>query len=247
MPDSMRVLIVDDEPLARDAVRLCLDPLPGFEVVAEASGGEEAVAAIERERPDIVFLDVRMPEVDGFEVLRRIGEGGDVAVIFVTAFGDHAIQAFESEAVDYVVKPFSDDRLIRSARRAARRRSQSLTRTLPDAPSANGGSLYPTRFTIRTRRRIYFVSSAKIDFVSSSGNYVSLHAGGREHLIRMTMGDMERKLDPSVFARVHRSRIVNLDRVSEVRPLPSGDFDIVLTTGATVRMSRRYRERVLGA
>ena len=242
MVDALRVLIVDDEPLARDAVRLCLDPLPGFEVVGEVSGGEEAVDAIREGRPDIVFLDVRMPEVDGFEVLRRVGRREDLAVVFVTAFGDHAVQAFESDAVDYVVKPFSDDRLIRSARRAARRLAVPPASRGADEPSLE----YAARFTIRTRRRIYFVPSTTIGFVTSSGNYVTLHAGGREHLLRMTMVEMERRLDPSVFARVHRSTIVNLNRVVEVRPLPSGDYEVVLTTGTILRMSRRYRERVLG-
>lgn len=226
-------LVVDDEPLARDAIRLAIEPM-GVRVVAEAGDGPSAVEAIVAHQPDLLFLDVEMPGWSGFDVLERLERRANPSVVFVTAYGDHALDAFDAAATDYVVKPFSDARLQRAARRALARRARSG----PD-PS------YPPRFAIRTRRKIYFVATETIDFVEAAGNYVALNAGGRSHLIRSPLTAFERRLDPAVFARVHRSAIVNLNRVAEVRPLASGDFTIVMQSGETVRMSRRFRERIL--
>ncbi|MEM7415628.1 MAG: LytTR family DNA-binding domain-containing protein [Gemmatimonadota bacterium] len=236
MPDltaTPTALVVDDEPLARDAIRLAIEPM-GVRVVAEAGDGPSAVEAIVAHQPDLVFLDVEMPGWSGFEVLHRVERQANPSVVFVTAYGEHAVEAFDAAATDYVVKPFSDARLQRAARRALARR----TRQGPDPA-------YPPRFAIRTRRKIYFVATESIDFVEAAGNYVSLNTGDRSHLIRSPLTAFERRLDPGVFARVHRSAIVNLDRVAEVRPLASGDFTIVMQSGATVRMSRRFRERIL--
>lgn len=231
--DAPTVLLADDEPLAREAVRLALEPL-GVRVVAEVGDGPAAVRAVHEHQPDLLFLDIEMPGCGGFEVLRRLDQETSPEVVFVTAFDHHAVQAFEAAATDYVLKPFSDARLQNAARRALGRKAPAAAR-----------SRYPARFAIRSRRRIYFVATESIETVHASGNYVSLSAEGSTHLIRSPLSAFEHRLDPTTFARVHRSSIVNLDYVSEVRMLSSGDYLIAMKSGETVRMSRRYRDRVI--
>jgi two-component system LytT family response regulator len=221
-------MIVDDEPLARQAVRLLLEPDREVTAITECAG-VEAVDRIRQEKPDILFLDVQMPEVDGFEVLER---AGDVvpAVIFVTAHDEYALRAFEVHALGYLLKPFTDDRL-----RAA------FSRAKEQVCARAGRPAFVRRFLVRTRDRITFVKSEDIDWIEAADYYVSLHAGGRAHLIRQTMSEIERQLDPARFVRVHRSAIVNLERVRDVRPLFRGDCVVVLQDGTQVRLSRARR------
>jgi len=236
------VAVVDDEPLARELVRLLLARDADVAVVAECSGAD-AAAAIAQARPDIVFLDVQMPEVDGFAVLERVGVDAAPVVVFVTAYGDHALRAFAVHAIDYVLKPIDDARF---ATALARAKHQALARRAgePDARLAamlRDGSRWTKRFLVRTRDRLLVVPTDTIDWVEAADYYATLHAAGASHLLRETMAELERRLDPERFVRVHRSAIVNLDRVREVRPLFRGDAVLVLAGGAEVRLSRARR------
>jgi two-component system LytT family response regulator len=222
-------MIVDDEPLARQALRLLLEPDRDVTAISECAG-MEAVDRIRREKPDILFLDVQMPEVGGFEVLER---AGDVvpAVIFVTAHDEYALRAFEVHALGYLLKPFTDARLFASFSRA---KEQVRARA--------GRPAYVRRFLVRTRDRITFVKSEDIDWIEAADYYISLHAGGKSHLVRQTMAEVEKQLDPARFVRVHRSAIVNLERVLDMRPLFRGDRLLVLQDGTQVRLSRARRQ-----
>lgn len=225
----MRVVIVDDEPLARSSIRILLERDPEVDAIVECSG-VEALAAIPRERPDIVFLDVQMPEVDGFDVLERVG---DVipAVVFVTAYDEYALRAFQVHALGYLLKPFTDARLYEELERA-----KQIVR------ARQGSSLYVRRFLVRTHDGLVFVKSEDIDWIEAADYYAAIHAGGRSHLVRQTMADIEKQLDPAKFVRVHRSAIVNLDRVVKMQPLFHGDQTLVLADGTQVRLSRTRRD-----
>jgi len=236
------VAIVDDEPLARELVHHLLARDPDVVVAVECSG-VDAAAAIARTRPDIVFLDVQMPEVDGFAVLERVGVDDAPVVVFVTAYGDHALRAFDVHALDYVLKPIDDARFATALERAKR---HALARRAgePDARLAamlRDGSRWTKRFLVRTRDRLLVVPTETIDWIEAADYYATLHAGGASHLLSETMMELERRLDPDRFVRVHRSAIVNLERVCEVRPLFRGDAVLVLVGGAEVRLSRARR------
>jgi two-component system LytT family response regulator len=225
----VKVLIVDDEPLARQVVRMLVQTDRELTVAGECSG-IDAVEHIERLRPDILFLDVQMPEVDGFDVLERVGADTVPAVVFVTAFDEYALRAFEVHALDYLLKPFDDPRFF-----AALARAKERARVHATATSAR-------RFLIRTRERVVFVKTEDIDWVEAADYYVSLHAGGKSHLLRQTMAEIEKQLDPAKFVRVHRSAIINLDRIEEMSPLFRGDSMLVLKDGTRLRISRARRE-----
>jgi two-component system LytT family response regulator len=252
----IRALIVDDEPLARQGVRVRLEREADIEVVAEADDGAQAVEAIRRHRPDLVFLDVQMPGLNGFQVLEQVARDYLPVVVFVTAHDVHALQAFEINALDYLLKPYSEERFQESLRRVRREldraggpseseRLRSLLETLAAQRLVADRRAFPPRFAVRERDRIVLVRAEDLDAVEAAGNYVSLVVGGRKHLLRLTLADMELQLDPARFARIHRSTIVNFDRVRELRPEPHGDCDVVLESGAVYRLSRAYRERVL--
>jgi two-component system, LytTR family, response regulator len=252
VPRQLRVLVVDDEPLAREGVRLLLARLPDVTVVGEAGDGREAVAAVRRLRPDLVLLDVQMPGPDGFAVVEALASEPLPLVIFVTAHDVHAVRAFDVHALDYVLKPIVPARLADAvdraraeiARGAAGRGMEAAT----DRAGADGGPAaapYATRFAVRDRDRFLLVRAADLDWVESAANYVRLSARGRDYLLRGTMAEMERRLDPAVFTRIHRSTIVNTSRIREIRPDPHGDFDVVLIDGRTLRMSRNYRHGLL--
>jgi two-component system, LytTR family, response regulator len=239
----LKVMIVDDEPLARQSIRLLVDMDPELTVAGECSG-IDAAASILRESPDILFLDVQMPEVDGFDVLDEIGPGAVPAVVFVTAYDQYAIRAFEVHALDYLLKPFDDRRFAMAVERAkqqARGTRQGPDERLVQLLSARPGG-YVRRFLVRIRDKVLLIRADDVDWIEAADYYASLHVGGKTHLLRETMTDLEKQLDPERFVRVHRSAIVNVERVQEIHPLFRGDSVLVLQDGTQIRLSRGRRE-----
>jgi two-component system LytT family response regulator len=249
----LRALVVDDEALARTALLRLLKREHDIDVIGHCSDGESAVHSIRQMRPDIVFLDVQMPEMDGFQVVEAIGPEQMPVTIFVTAFDRYAIRAFDSNAVDYLLKPFSADRLSRALTRA---RDRWLGRQDKDAAqrlfSLLGTRLqsdYAQRLTVASNGRILFVSVADIDWIEAEGNYARLHVSRKIYDLRETLQALMDKLDPREFVRIHRSTIVNLKRVREVQPWFQGGHIVVLHSGEELRMSRYQRaavQRLLG-
>jgi len=225
----VRVLIVDDEPLARQSLRMLVESDRELTIAGECSG-IDAVELIARTKPDLLFLDIQMPEVDGFEVLERAGVDSVPAVIFVTAYDEYALRAFEVHALDYLLKPFDDRRFFAALSRA---KAQVKSRTTP---------CYARRFCVRTREKVLFVKADDIEWIEAADYYSSFHIGGKAYLLRQTMAELERQLDPAKFVRVHRSAIVNLERVQEMHPLFRGDGVLVLQDGTRLRLSRARRE-----
>jgi len=253
----IRALIVDDEPLAREGLRLWLGHEPDLEVIGEAGDGESAVSAIVALRPDLVFLDVQMPGLDGFGVLGRVASEHLPAVVFVTSHDRHAVRAFDVHALDYVLKPVRAERLAEAVRRAradlargedraAPERLGALLDALDPAPRAGSPPCALRRFVVRGPSGFSIVRVEDVRWVRSAGNYAELHTARGTHLVRGTMDALERQLDADRFARIHRTIIVGLDEVREVTPTPHGDYTVRLADGATVPMSRTYRGR-LGA
>jgi two-component system LytT family response regulator len=243
---KLLALVVDDEPLAREALRLLLARDPDIET-DEAADGEAALEAIRARPPDILFLDVQMPGMDGLEVLARADPALVKAVVFVTAFERYALQAFDAHAVDYLLKPFDDARFERALRRArdrarasagpsGREHVQALLEAVQAIPAQAA-----RRFLVRTGERLLVVPAPDVDWIGAADDYCELHVGARSHLVRRTMNDMEQSLDPARFARIHRSTIVALDRVREMHPHVRGDWDVVLDDGTVLRLSRTYR------
>jgi two-component system LytT family response regulator len=268
-PDSgrFRALVVDDEPVAREAVHTLLREEPAIEVVGEAASGDEAVKGARRLRPDLLFLDVQMPGRDGFQVLEALGPDVPRGVVFVTAFDEHALRAFDVHALDYVVKPFGRPRFAAAVARAvARLRGEdaaSLRRTLAalvrsQRPAAETGSLaldapgapaHPERLAVRIGSRIVLVPVAEIDWIESDGDYVRLHAGETAHFVAARTQALERLLDPRRFLRIHRSVIVNLERVRELLRDEDGGGAVRLGDGVRLRVARARwdsLERALG-
>jgi two-component system LytT family response regulator len=247
---TLRVLIVDDEEIARQRLRRLLAREDDVEIVGEASDGVHAVDSIRSLAPDLVFLDVQMPEVDGFAVLERLRPHLAPAVVFVTAHDDYALRAFDVHAVDYLRKPFDAMRFKEAFSRARRRvagveaedRSRKLDALLAQVAAHSPRSR--ERLMVRADGRLYFVRIDEIDWVEAAGNYVKLHVGRDTHLMRETMAGIEKMLDPSRFLRIHRSAIVNLDRVREMQPWFSGEYTVILRDGTQLRLSRVYRDRL---
>ena len=252
----IRVLVVDDEPIAREGLVKLLAQDAELEMVGTCEDGDAAIEAIARLDPQLVFLDVQMPELDGFGVIRAIGAESMPAVIFVTAFDQHAVQAFDVAAVDYVLKPFDNARLADAVRRGKAR----VRAARPDGESAIDRLLraadrrdereqrdYPRRIAIREAGRIRFVAVREIDWVEGADYYSRLHAGGRTYLLRETMTSLAARLDPSRFFRTHRSAIVNLERVREIQQSLRGEGTVVLTNGAKVRLARGRRDLLASA
>ena len=239
----LRVLIVDDEPLACQALRLLLEGDREVEIVGECSGADGA-PAVERTRPDILFLDVQMPEVDGFDLLEQIGIDRAPTVVFVTAYGDHALRAFDVHAIDYLLKPVADERF---ARALARAKALALLRRAGEPGDARLGTLLrehsraTRRILVRDRDRTRVIDAETIDWIEAADYYAEIHVGTETHLLRETMNELAQRLDPARFFRVHRSAIVNLDRVREILPLPHGDRELALAGGMRVRLSRARR------
>jgi two-component system LytT family response regulator len=257
----VRVVVVDDEPLARRRVlRLLKEQDDEVEVVAVCATGMQAVEAIRESRPDLVFLDVQMPEMDGFEVLERLGGSALPPVIFVTAYDQYALRAFEVHALDYLLKPFDGDRFRRAFQRGRsqlERRSSvhvgrltglleqlSLERRSLEEKITAQRPQHMEWVMVKARGKIEFLRTVEIDWIEAEGNYVRLHANKRGFLIREKISTLEERLDPDLFIRVHRSTIVNLDRVTELRPLPSGDCIILLRDATELKLSRGYRHKL---
>lgn len=243
---KLRALIVDDMPLSRSRTRRYLADQPGLEIVGECGDAETALAEIARTKPDVVLLDVQMPMVSGLEMVERIPASERPAIIFITAFAEFAIDAFAAHAVDYLLKPFDQERLTQSLTRV---RTALKLRQLESSPEP-AESPYPGRIPVRSGARVTFVQTSTIDWIEAAGNYLTLHCGSDSHFLRETMNQIEGQLDPAIFIRVHRSAIVRVDAVREVLPLPSGDRTLVLHDRSTVTLSRSYRERaraVLGS
>jgi len=248
----IRVAIIDDEPLARQALRMVLETDPEVEVVGDCIG-VDAPALIEREKVELLFLDVQMPEVDGFEVLAALRPGALPATVFVTAHDEYAVRAFEVHAIDYLLKPFDDARLMTALARAKERLArhgaaagQQLLALLDERAQRQS---HVERFLVRERGKVVVVRVEDIDWIEAADYYATLHVGGGSHLIRETMADLETSLDARRFVRVHRGAIVNIDRVREVHPLFRGDCTLVLADGTQVRLSRTRRsefERLFG-
>jgi two-component system, LytTR family, response regulator len=237
----LRAIIVDDEPLARESVRMLLRRDPEVEIAGDCSG-VDAVALIERTSPDIMFLDMQMPEVGGFDLLEAVGADAVPAVVFVTAYDEYALRAFEVHAIDYLLKPFDDARFERGLSRAkerARSRGQKNERL---ADLVRERSRYLKRFLVRVRDKIIVVNADDIDWIEAADYYVSLHVGSKTHLLRETMSELETRLDPERFFRAHRSAIVNIDRVREIHPLFRGDCALLLADGTQVKLSRTRRD-----
>jgi two-component system, LytTR family, response regulator len=247
---TLRVAIVDDEPVARRRMRRMLRREPDVDVVAESGDGRAAIEAIGTHRPDLVFLDVQMPEFDGFEVVREIGTGFVPAIVFVTAFDQYALRAFEVHAIDYLLKPFTPERLHQAVEQA---RARLGTRGREAATDPRLAALldefqergrYLQRIPVRAGARIVILNADDVDWIQAADNYVLFHASGREYLMRETLVRLEQELDPRQFVRIHRSALVRLDRIGEMLPSVHGDFRVTLKTGVQLTLSRYYRERV---
>ena len=256
---KIRTVVVDDEPLARRRLTRLLEAEEGLEVVSVCATGREAVRAVREESPELLFLDVQMPEMDGFAVLRELEAQGLPQVVFVTAYDRYAVQAFEVHAQDYLLKPYTPARLSAAVQRASRqiRGAESPAERLAErlehlererrelGARASAAPAHATRLLVKDGERMFFVPVERIDWLEAEGNYVRLHCGREAHLVRGTLSGMEEQLDPRRFTRIHRSTIVNVDRVKEVRPWFAGDYLVKLHDGAELRLSRRYRDRLL--
>jgi two-component system LytT family response regulator len=235
-PTRIRALIVDDEPLARSNIAVLLRKDSHMEIIGECGSGSEALGEIRVAKPDLLFLDVQMPECDGFDVLEMLGNDLPPAVIFVTAYDQYALRAFEAGALDYLLKPFDNARFELALTRAKQRifeanRGDSARRNLE-------------RIVIKSAGEICFIKTSDIDWIEAADYYACLHVGPRTHLLRRSLQDLEEDLDPNAFCRVHRSGIVNLERVSSLKLQEDGEYEVQLQTGARVRLSRRYRKQL---
>jgi two-component system LytT family response regulator len=245
----IRALVVDDEALARRGIARLLKGHDDITLIGEYADGASAVAAIMTTAPDLVFLDIQMPEMSGFDVVSTVGEENMPATIFVTAHDRYAIDAFEANAVDYLLKPFARARFDRAVARARARLAgpsdgTSAARLVHMLRQVRAAPAYADRLPVADGDRVVFVRIADIDWIEADGNYVRLHAGAHEYAIRETLATLERTLDPRYFLRIHRSTIVNCDRIAEVRPWFHGHHIVVLSNGQQLRLSRYQRESV---
>lgn len=247
----IRVLVADDEAVARRRVARLLREAPEVEVVAECAGGRDAVERIAADRPDLVFLDVQMPDLTGIEVVEEIGVDNMPAVVFVTAFDQYAISAFELNAVDYLLKPYDAERFGQALDRARKRIGSAAQPQRVDelrafiktvvAEQSPAAAEHMDRIAVRVDGSLRIVRATDVDWFETDGNYVRLHVGRTSHLVRITAADLERQLDPRQFARIHRRYLVNLDRVDEVQPWFAGDAVVVLKDGTKLRLARSHR------
>jgi two-component system, LytTR family, response regulator len=228
----IRTLIVDDEPLARASLRSLLQRDADIEIVGEYGSGADAIAAVRATQPELMFLDVQMPECDGFDVLETLGPDAPGIVVFVTAYDQYALRAFEVEALDYVLKPFDDARFVRVLARA-----KALANSSGAKPPSD-------RLIVKSSGRVVFLRISEIDWIEAADYYASLHVGDRTHLLRRSMGVLERELDPNVFCRIHRSTIVNLAQVRELAIDANGEHEVVLEGGTRLRVSRGARDEL---
>ena len=232
-PRKLRTLVVDDEPLARTNLLVLLRRHAEIEIVGECGSGIEALAEIRKSKPDLVFLDVQMPECDGFDVLEMLGGQPSCAIIFVTAYDKYALRAFDVGALDYLLKPFDDARFDRTLERAKIRIAANST--VPPETKA---------FAVKSIGQIVFVRMSEIDWIEAADYYASLHVGNKVHLLRRSMAEMEQDLDATEFCRIHRSTIVRIDRIRSLELNENGDCDVLLNDETRLRMSRSYRKTV---
>jgi two-component system, LytTR family, response regulator len=241
---KLRALVVDDEPLARTNLMVLLRRDPEVEVAEECGSGLAAVELIRSNKPDVVFLDVQMPEYDGFDVLELLGGDSPAAVIFVTAYDQYALKAFEAGALDYLLKPFDNARFARALNRAKERAKEQMLQRRGAAMSGGKTSRKMDRVVVKSAGRVIFVNVADIDWIEAADYYACLHVGTKSHLLRRTMSELEGDLDEAVFCRIHRSTIVNLHRVCELRFDSDGEHEVVLRDRTRLRMSRRYHKEL---
>jgi two-component system LytT family response regulator len=243
---TVRVLIVDDEAIARRRMRRLLAMEPDVAVVGECADGASALDAIAEDRPDIAFLDVQMPELDGFEVVQSVPPDELPAVVFVTAFDRYALRAFDVHAIDYLLKPFTRERFRTALSRArerlgVRRAEDNVAACLDDMRASRR---YSTRVAVRVAARFIVVEWRDVDWIEAADNYVKLHLGAKELLLRNSLASIQQQLDPDRFARIHRSTIVQIDRIAELHPASHGDVELVLRDGARLLVSRTWRDRL---
>ncbi|HUE89130.1 MAG TPA: LytTR family DNA-binding domain-containing protein [Vicinamibacterales bacterium] len=246
---KIRTMVVDDEPVARERIVGLLAQEKDIELVGECADGHEAVSAIQHQHPDLVFLDVQMPVCDGFGVIEQVGAERMPPVVFVTAYDEYALKAFEVHAIDYLLKPFGRDRFQQSLQHARehleRRRAGDLgKRLLALVQDLKPEPQKLDRLVVKSGGRVFFLRTGEIDWIEAAGNYVKLHLGEDSHLFRETMNNMEGRLDGQRFVRIHRSRIVNTDRIKELQPWFNGEYVVVLQNGARLTLSRGYREKL---
>jgi two-component system LytT family response regulator len=247
--NPIRALVVDDQPLARERLTALLEQEPDIRVAASCASGMEAVAAIQSQRPDLVFLDMQMPELDGFGVIERVGADRMPPVIFVTAYDEFALRAFEVHALDYLLKPFGRLRFQQALNRARLHLERERAGELAHRLVALVHDMKPTRpnserIMVRTGARVVFVNVNQIDWIEAEGNYVRLHVGTDSYLIRDTMHGIEERFGSVRFMRIHRSRIVNIERVQELRMVANGEYEVVLRDGTRLGLSRLYRDKL---
>jgi two-component system, LytTR family, response regulator len=247
---KIKTLIVDDEPIARDRVRRMLLEETDVEIVGECGNGKEAVSFINENQPDLVFLDIQMPEMNGFEALQNLNLNKTPAIIFVTAYDQYAIRAFDVHALDYLLKPFNRERLKRAVTRAREQIEKAGTGKIDERLASllkdlTSSKKYLERLVVKSVGRVFFLRTDEVDWIEAAGNYVKLHVGREGHLIRETMNGLEAKLNPDKFLRIHRSTLVNIDRIKELNPLFSGDYTVMLKNGTELTLSRNYRDRLL--
>ena len=250
MANKIKTLIVDDEPLARRGIRQLLESEIDFEIVGEAGNGREAISAVEKHSPDLVFLDIQMPLLDGFSFIEKMAAVNLPEIVFVTAYDEHAVRAFEAGAIDYVLKPTDPERFHKTLDRVRSRvfspENKFVENKLADLlnllkpPAEN----YLERIAVKENERIRFLNVEKIDWISSQGNYVEIHSGGEKNLVRETMDGIESKLNPKKFVRIRRSAIVRVEQIKELHTLFAGEFEVVLRNGVKLSSSRRYRKNL---
>jgi two-component system LytT family response regulator len=241
----LRAIVVDDEPIARLRIRRLLDADSDVELIAECGDGETAVGAIRREGPELVFLDIQLPEMNGFEVVKHVGVERMPVTIFVTAYDQYALRAFEAHALDYLLKPFGKARFADALKRAKQYVAGHLNREALKQALATLGqvtSRYPEQIPVTQRGRVVFLNTSTIDWIDASGNYVRLHVGNQQYEIRETLVSIEQRLDPLAFFRIHRSTIVNVRSIKEIHPWFRGHHLVVLRNGHELRMSRYQHE-----
>ena len=264
---TIKTLVVDDEPLGRERITRLLQEEPDVELVGECGDGRAAIEAIRTRLPHLVFLDVQMPERDGFEVMAELHSERLPFVIFVTAYDGYALKAFEVRALDYLLKPFDRGRFRMALERARQEMAlveaeglakkvlalasdhaavpdHAADRAPPAAPLPAGAAAPPERLIVKTGGRVFFLKTRDIDWVEAAGNYLRVHVGSDTHMIRQTMSGIEEQLDPKLFFRIHRSQIVNIDRIKELQPLFNGEYEVLLRTGARLTLSRTYRDKL---
>jgi two-component system LytT family response regulator len=248
---TIKVAIADDERLARERLRSLLDGRERFAIVAECNDGAETLAALAEHDVDLLFLDVQMPGLDGFQILESLHAERLPMIVFVTAFNDYALRAFDVSALDYLLKPFDRERFEKTLgkveERLAGRETVEMSGELREflrTLSTKGAPAHVSRFPVRSDGEIYFVRAEDVDWIDAEGNYVALHSAGRRHLVRDTIKSLEDRLDPSKFVRVHRSAIINVDRLRKLQPYFHGEYVITLQDGTTLTSSRTYSDRL---